>query len=134
MMENVVFFRLEDVLFLHEHQLVKYGGGSGVRDIALLESALAQPSATFEDRFLHEDLFEMAAAYAFHIAQNQPFIDGNKRTGLLCAILFLKMNGQKVADPTERLCQAMFDIAERKLDKSGLAATFRELSHPIPHP
>lgn len=132
MMETPTFLRLEDVLFLHERQLARYGGASGIRDIGLLESALAQPAATYADQFLHKDLFEMAAAYAFHIAQNQPFFDGNKRTGLLSAIVFLEMNGQKVADPEELLYQAMLDIAEPKLDKAGLATLFLELSHPVP--
>ena len=72
----------------------------------------------------------MAAAYAFHIAQNQPFIDGNKRAGLLAALVFLDINGWSVADPNERLQEAMLAIADRRLDKSGLAALFRELAQP----
>lgn len=134
MIDLPTFLRLEEVLFLHERQLAQYGGASGIRDIGLLESALAQPSATYADEYLHRDLFEMAAAYAFHIAQNQPFFDGNKRTGLLSAIVFLEMNGRKMTDPDGRLYRAMIDIAEHKLDKSGLAALFLELSHSKPQP
>jgi death-on-curing protein len=87
------FLSVVEVLFLHEEQLARYGGGTGIRDIGLLESAVAQPQATFGSEYLHADLFQMAAAYAFHIAQNQPFVDGNKRTGLVAALVFLDLNG-----------------------------------------
>jgi death-on-curing protein len=70
----------------------------------------------------------MAAAYAFHIAQNQPFVDGNKRTGLLAAIVFLDLNGVEIADPGGQLYDSMIAIAERKLDKNGVAAALRGLA------
>ena len=70
----------------------------------------------------------MAAAYAFHIAQNQPFVDGNKRTGLLAAIVFLDLNGVTVVDSEGKLYDAMIGIAERRLDKAGLAALLQELT------
>jgi death-on-curing protein len=69
----------------------------------------------------------MAAAYAFHIAQNQPFLDGNKRTGLVAALVFLDLNGVTILDPQERLYDAMIAIAERRMDKDGLAELLREL-------
>ena len=72
----------------------------------------------------------MAAAYAFHIAQNQPFVDGNKRTGLLSALVFLDLNGIGISDPEPLLYRAMIDIAERTMDKSGLADLLRRLSKP----
>jgi hypothetical protein len=87
------------VLALHDDQLRLFGGSAGVRDRGALESAVATPEATFDDEFLHEDLFQMAAAYAFHIAENQPFVDGNKRTGLNAALVFLDVNGWVVLDP-----------------------------------
>jgi death-on-curing protein len=122
------FLLVEDVILLHEEQLARYGGGAGLRDVGILESAVAMPRATFGGEFMHEDLHAMAAAYAFHIAQNQPFVDGNKRTGLAAALVFLDLNGTQVQDPQGRLYQAMLDIAERKLDKAGLAGLLRELS------
>ena len=70
------FLELEEVLELHERQIEAFGGTLGIRDQGLLESALAMPGATFGGQFVHESLFAMAAAYAFHIAQNQPFLDG----------------------------------------------------------
>lgn len=122
------FLEVEDVLDLHAQQLVIYGGGFGVRDRSLLESAVAMPKAGFGGQFVHGDLFEMAAAYAFHIAQNQPFIDGNKRTALLAALVFLDLNGVVIKDPQEVLYDAMIAIAERRLGKVELAKVLRELS------
>lgn len=121
------FLTLEDVLLLHEQQLARYGGGTGLRDTGSLESAIAMPRATFDGSFVHEDLFAMAAAYAFHIAQNQPFVDGNKRAGLAAALVFLDLNGVTISDPDGRLYDAMISLAEKRLDKRGLAALLRTL-------
>jgi len=70
----------------------------------------------------------MAAAYAYHISENQPFVDGNKRTALGAALIFLEMNGKLVSDPKGRLYEAMMDLANRRLDKKGLAKILKELS------
>jgi len=123
-----VFLDVDDVLLIHEEQLPRYGGSAGIRDRALLESAVAMPRATAGGEFAHEDLFAMAAAYAFHIAQNQPFVDGNKRTGLLAALVFLDLNGVEITDPKGRLYDAMISMAERRLDKAGMARLLRELA------
>jgi death-on-curing protein len=122
------FLSVEDVLLLHEEQLARYGGAAGVRDPGALDSAVAMPQATFDAQFVHEGLFAMAAAYAFHIAQNQPFVDGNKRTGLAAALVFLDLNGVAIADLEGKLYSAMIDLAERRLYKDGLAALLRELA------
>ena len=127
-MANIEFLNLEIVLAIHDEQLVMFGGSSGLRDIGLLESAIAQPQASFGGEYLHGDLFLMAAAYAYHIAQNQPFVDGNKRTGIIAALTFLDLNDVAVETPSMRLYQAMIDIAERRLDKAGLAELLRELA------
>lgn len=128
MSDDPDFLTVEDVLLLHEEQLARYGGGAGVRDPGALDSAVAMARATFDGQFVHEDLFAMAAAYGFHIAQNQPFVDGNKRTGLAAALVFLDFNGVSIADPDGKLCAAMMDLAERRRDKSGLAALLRDLA------
>ena len=128
MTDDLTFLDLDDVLAIHEEQVARFGGAAGVRDAGLLESAVAQPQASFGGDYVHRDLFEMAAAYAFHIAQNQPFLDGNKRTGLVAALVFLDLNGVCLDQPSERLYQAMMDLATRKLDKEGLANLLRELA------
>ena len=125
------FLDVDDVLLIHDGQLARYGGAAGIRDEGLLESALATPKATFGGAFVHEDVFAMAAAYAFHIAENQPFVDGNKRTGVLAAVVFLELNGYFVEEPPSRFYEAMIAIAEHRLDKNGLAAMLREMSRPV---
>jgi death on curing protein len=122
------FLTVEEVLFLHEEQLERYGGAPGLRDLGALESAVATPQVTFDGKWMHSDLFAMASAYAFHIAQNQPFIDGNKRTGLAASLVFLDLNGVQVEDPYQRLYDAMIALAEHQLDKEGLASLLRELA------
>jgi death-on-curing protein len=130
-MSEIDFLSVQDVIELHADQIAAYGGSEGLRDVGLLESAVAQPQASFDGKYVHPNLFLMAAAYAFHIAQNQPFLDGNKRTGLHAALVFLHLNGYSIQPAPERLYKAMMDIADHKLDKSGLAELFRELSRPL---
>ena len=87
-----VFLSLDEVLEIHEQQIERYGGSSGLRDAGALESAVATPQATFGREFLHTSIPAMAAAYLFHLCQNHAFIDGNKRVGANAAIAFLLMN------------------------------------------
>jgi death on curing protein len=123
----ILFLELSDVLKIHEQQLEAFGGIHGIRDLGLLESAVATPQATFGGEYLHNDLFEMSAAYAFHISENQPFLDGNKRTALTSALVFLDINGFVVIDEQMKLYQALIDIANKKIDKYDLALLLREL-------
>lgn len=122
-MTDPVFLSREAVDHIHESSLRAFGGADGVRDDNALESALAQPMHEFYYR--NSDLFQIAAAYAFHIAENQPYVDGNKRTGLLCALNFLQENGVPCDKPVAEFYDAMIGIAEKRVDKTGLAAVFR---------
>jgi len=99
------------------------------KDITLLQSAMALPESTFDNKFLHKDIYEMAAAYAFHICQNHPFVDGNKRVGLVTALVFLDFNGIDIDDPNELLYKAMMDVASGKLNKEKFADVFRSLNN-----
>jgi death-on-curing protein len=87
----VFFLTVSEVLKLHELQLNRYGGSTGVRDLGLLESAVSQAQAGFGGVYLHEDLAAMAAAYLFSLVKNHPFVDGNKRAGLATALAFLDL-------------------------------------------
>jgi death on curing protein len=127
-MNEPVFLSREAVDLIHRASLAAFGGADGVRDENALESALAQP--TQEHFHRQSDLFTIAAAYAFHLAQNQPYIDGNKRTGLLSALNFLAENGIVADQPVDEFYDAMIGIAEKRIDKTGLAAIFRR--HLIP--
>lgn len=89
-MEEPQFLTPAEVLEIHQDQIMRYGGRGAVRDLQALLSALGVPQATFAGKYLHTDPFEMAAAYAFHLSRNHPFVDGNKRTALACALVFLE--------------------------------------------
>jgi death-on-curing protein len=120
------FLDLEEVLELHRFQIARYGGEPGIRDKGLLQSALAVPQAGFGDRYLHQDLPEMGAAYLFHIVQNHPFFDGNKRTGTATALTFLKMNGIQVTADPDALAELTLSVAKGHLKKADVAVFFRK--------
>ena len=122
-----VFLTLAQVLHAHTRQIEQFGGADGVRDMGLLQSALAQPEMGFGGHWLHNDIFEMAAAYAFHICKNHPFFDGNKRTALDSALIFLEMNGIDFRDSREVFIGIMLAVAEGKMGKKELAQVFRSL-------
>ncbi len=126
-MADPLFLTLAEVIEIHADQIDRYGGQHGVRDLGLLESALSQPEATFAGTWLHQDLYSMAAAYAYHLCQNQPFIDGNKQTALASALVFLELNGVSILDPRGRLKTAMIRVASSKLSKDDVATLLRKL-------
>jgi death on curing protein len=121
------FLSVEDVIDLHDQQIDLFGGTNGLRDRGSLESAVGMPQQGFSGRYVHPTLFNMAAAYAFHIAENQPFLDGNKRTGVAAAIAFLGLNGYEV-QPSDELAPAMISISVKDLDKARLADLFQKLA------
>jgi death on curing protein len=125
--DSPIFLTVDDVLEFHADQVETFGGDPGVRDIRLLESALAQPSQTYDGHYLHKDLLEMAAAYLFHIVQNHPFADGNKRTGIHTAHVFLALNGISMELPTEQTEVMVLGLATGKLTKTQIAEFFRQL-------
>jgi len=120
-----LFLGLEEVLEIHHDQITRYGGTEGIRDLGLLQSALSMPQAGAGNQYFHADLFEMAAAYLFHIVRNHPFVDGNKRTGVTAALVFLEMNGIEIRASDEALVKTVLAVAEGKLQKGALAEFFR---------
>jgi death-on-curing protein len=116
---------MSEVLLILQDQIQQYGGRYGLRDAALLSSALAMPLTTFEGKLLHADLYDQAAAYAFHICQNHPFVDGNKRTALATALVFLDLNGIQIEDPNESLYSLMMKVAQGKATKDEISDTLR---------
>lgn len=88
-----VFLELDEIIEIHRDQIARYGGTQGLRDMGLLQSALAMPQAGSGGQYFHSDLFEMAAAYLYHLASNHPFVDGNKRVAMAAALIFLRLNG-----------------------------------------
>ena len=125
-MDRPRFLDLDQVMRLHRSLIDAYGGADGTRDAGLLISALEQPAAMFDGAYLHTDLFEMAAAYLFHIVSNHPFIDGNKRTGSASAIVFLELNGVVIEADEEGLVDITIAVASGKAQKPEIAAFFRD--------
>ena len=110
-MKDPRFLNVKQIIQLHEFLLQEFGGSSGLRDIGLLESAGAMPSMGFGDQYLHQDLFEMAAAYLFHLVKNHPFVDGNKRIGTVAALEFLDLNGVWIEVDEKELEKFVWDVA-----------------------
>jgi len=125
---KIKFLSLSEVLLIHENQIDLYGGSPGTRDIKLLISAISMPEGQFSGEYFHRDLFEMAAAYIFHISQNHPFVDGNKRTALATALVFLDLNGIEINDPEEKLFIMMIEVASGKLNKEKIADILKQLA------
>lgn len=119
------FLTLEEVIHIHADQIERYGGSPGIRDMGLLQSAVAMPKSGVRDRYLHGDLFDMAAAYLFHIVQNHPFVDGNKRTGAMAAYTFLKLNGLSVTAKGSDLERLVLSVAQGKIGKGAVGEFFR---------
>ena len=120
------FLSMQEILEIHERLVERFGGSHGLRDLGMLESAAAMPQAGFDDAYLHEDIFEMAAAYLFHIVMNHPFIDGNKRTGAHAAFLFLADNGYAVTLTQDEKYDLVIGVCEGTVTKKALASAFRE--------
>ncbi|MGQ0555326.1 MAG: type II toxin-antitoxin system death-on-curing family toxin [Nitrospiraceae bacterium] len=123
-----LFLTLEEVLEIHRDEIERHGGTLGVRDNGLLESAVAAPEAGFGGHYLHNDLYEMAAAYLFHLVQNHPFLDGNKRVGAATALVFLTMNGVETKMTNQVLVDMVLAVATGKMDKPAIADFFRKHS------
>lgn len=122
------FLTFGEVLLILQDQVRRYGGEYGVRDHTLLSSALAMPKAMYGGQLLHTGAFQQASAYAFHICRNHPFIDGNKRTALATALVFLELNGVSVSDPQEELYPLMMRVAEGAGTKEEIAKILEKLS------
>ncbi len=125
-MEDITFLSVDDVLLLHTDTIDIDGGSHGVRDHGLLDAAVAMPRQQFGGKYLHEDVAAMAAAYMFHIAQNHPFVDGNKRAAVLSALVFLNVNGiEKFPEPKE-LEVVTLQVAAGELHKDELTMWLRK--------
>ncbi|MBP5639787.1 MAG: type II toxin-antitoxin system death-on-curing family toxin [Victivallales bacterium] len=121
MMDNPLFLTLAEVIEIHAYQIKHFGGSQGVRDIDLLKSAVAMPEMSYAGIMLHKDVFEMAAAYLFHIAENHPFIDGNKRAGAMTALVFLDINGIDFNSSDEDFTEMVLSVASGKMQKNEIA-------------
>jgi len=120
-----LFLALQEVVTIHRDQAERYGGSVGVRDWGLLKSAVAMPAAMFGGQYLHTDLCEMAAAYLFHVVQNHPFIDANKRVGTVAADVFLALNDLTLIAGEDDYAELVLTVARGEVSKSAVAEFFR---------
>lgn len=128
-MKEPVWINRNVVLAINEELLFEFGGAPGLRDETLLDSALARP----QHLFLYEtpDLFELTAAYINGIVQNHPFVDGNKRTGLVVGGVFLERNGKSLLASEEEAAAVIFALAEKKIKENELGNWLRKNSKPF---
>ncbi len=124
----MTFLTLAEILEIHRDQISRYGGTTGIRDIELLKSALGIPMVTYGGEFLHTDLYEMAAAYLFHLVKNHPFLDGNKRVGAVAALVFLYLNAHDFDAPQDDFAEMVLSVARGEIDKAGVAVFIRRWS------
>ena len=125
------FLTLSEVMLILEDQIRNYGGIYGVRDIKLLSSAIYMPEASFRGNYLHETIPAMAAAYAYHLCQNHPFLDGNKRVALACSLVFLDINSYEFNCKDEMLYNKIMDMAKGELKKEELIKFYEKYSKKI---
>ncbi len=124
-MKDIVWVMSETILAVHDEQLAQHGGAQGIRDLNIIQSALARPCnlALYED---YDDLARLAAAYAYGIARNHGFVDGNKRTALVTADLFLMLNGHELCSTPAENVLTIIGVADGSLSEDDLTIWFRE--------
>jgi death on curing protein len=127
-MNEPVWIDRADCLGFHDHLLARFGGLEGIRDEGLLDSALARPQQLMA--YANPDLFDLAAAYAHGIVKNHPFMDGNKRSGLMAAALFLECNGYVFEPPEEEAVLQTLGLAAGEMDAEAYAAWLRRSCSP----
>jgi death-on-curing protein len=119
------YLTVEQVLLIHAYQIARFGGDSGLRDLGLVESAVAQPRAAFGGQDLNPTLADKAAALAFSLVMNHPFADGNKRTGHAAMTMFLSRNGHVIEAPWEEQASVIERLAAGELSREGFLAWVR---------
>lgn len=127
-MSEPVWVLMEAVKAIHNRQLAEHGGGTGVRDLGLLESALAKPQNLYLYKKEEASFPNLAASYAFGIARNHPFVDGNKRTAFVVSLLFLSLNGWVVTATAENLYETFMALADGSISEEELAKWFESVA------
>ena len=127
----MIYLTAQQVLFLHARLVAETGGSHGVRDINLLLSAVGRPQASFDDQDLYPDLFIKAAALMDSLIRNHPFVDGNKRTGILAAALFLRINGYRLNPSNIELEKFTIEAAQSQYPVEEIAVWLQTNAKPV---
>jgi len=122
----VVFLSVEQVKLIHSRMITEFGGDARIRDEGLLESAVAMPRGQFGGEYLHGSVSEMGAAYLFHICQNHPFVDGNKRAALATAEVFLLLNEGALKASNKQTEKMVFGVADGSFSKEQVTDFFNK--------
>jgi len=125
-MKKIIFLDTNDILFLYNRIITEYGGLKGIRDLKLLDSAMVQPQLLYH--YKKSDIYELAAAYCFSIIKNHPFVDGNKSTGLLAALVFLEKNGKANEYDLDSLYELAIGIADSSFNLDDITYYFKTSS------
>lgn len=129
MKSEPLFLTFAEIIEIHDYQIAHFSGSAGLRDIELLKSAIGMPSATFGGEYLHPSIIEMAAAYLYHLVENHPFVDGNKRVGAMAALVFLDLNGYDFDAPDQDFTDTVLKVASGKMLKAEITLFFRQHTH-----
>jgi death-on-curing protein len=125
---EIQFLTFADIVEIHKYQIENFGGADGLRDIELLKSAIGMPESTFGGAFLHPTIYEMAAAYLYHLVENHPFVDGNKRVGAMAALIFLDINNIEFDAPESLFTEMVLKVASGKMLKAEITLFLKEHS------
>lgn len=125
--DNRIHLTVDIVKEVHAEAIAKFGGLDGVRDTALLESAVAAPQAGFSGKSLYKDIADLAAAYLFYLCRNHPFLDGNKRAALGACIVFLRLNGVKPAPDGPKWAELTMAVAAGQIDRDETTVRLKRL-------
>ena len=129
MNKEPLFLTFAEIIEIHDYQISHFGGSDGLRSAEMLKSAIGMPSSTFSGEYLHPTIPEMAAAYLFHLVENHPFLDGNKRVGAMASLVFLDLNGYEFDATDEQFTDLVMRVASGKMLKSEVVLFFQQHSH-----
>lgn len=126
-----IYLTLEQIIIIHEDQIVRYDGSSGLRDVSLLESAVFRPQSSFGGEDLYPTIFDKASALIHSLILNHPFIDGNKRTGIASMLVFLELNGYRLQVIQKALVNTALEVGSKKLNVEKLAVWLKKYTKKI---
>lgn len=130
-MKNITFIPKDILLYFYEQLIETYGGTFGIRDENLLDSALNQPKVTFENKYLNDSIMKMAATYGYHLCNDHPFIDGNKRIALVAMDVFLQYNGFEIIASEKEVYKMMMQLSSGNLSKKELTSWLEKNTAPV---
>ncbi|MBI2334220.1 type II toxin-antitoxin system death-on-curing family toxin [Candidatus Daviesbacteria bacterium] len=126
MSKKIKFLSIDQVLFIHDLVVKRFGGSFGIRNLGLVESAIGRPQSTFGSQFLYENIFDMAAALLQSLLKNHPFVDGNKRTALTSAAMFLKLNGYELKNTHQKEVEFAVSVDNKNLSIEQISHWLQE--------